>query len=35
MADYSLGIKPMTRSIAIGDEGFVDSTTIDDDDVCF
>ena len=35
MADYSLGIKSMTRSIAIGDEGFVDSTTIDDDDVCF
>jgi hypothetical protein len=35
MADYSLGIKSMTRSVAIGDEGFVDSTTIDDDDVCF
>lgn len=35
MAEYSLGIKSMTRRVAIGDEGFVDSTTIDDDDVCF
>lgn len=35
MADYSLGIKSITRSVAIGDEEFVDSTTIDDDDVCF
>ena len=34
MADYSLGIKSMTRSIAIGDEGFIEATTSDDED-CF
>lgn len=34
MADYSLGIKSMTRNVAISDEGFVEATTSDDDD-CF
>jgi hypothetical protein len=34
MADYSLGIKAMTRNVAISDEGFVE-TTSDNDDECF
>ena len=34
MADYSLGIKPMTRQLAVGDEGFIEASTGEDDD-CF
>lgn len=34
MADYSLGIKSMTRQLAVGDEGFIEAAAGEDDD-CF
>ena len=34
MADYSLGIKPMTRQLSVGDEGFIEAAA-GEDDVCF
>jgi len=34
MADYSLGIKSMTRQLSVGDEGFIEAAA-GEDDVCF